>query len=153
MVAAATAGADVLSGGSSGAHARRLLRKRVRSNFCRRWPAVCRVLQLCLYAKCESFSRIHQAVPPRRCVMYRRGGVYLDFKCGLLQPLWSWLLELQNAACSMNWAARAKPGSSIHGDILGHVQSQIRVSGLDHLLPATPAAGSGAGRGHDDSAI
>ena len=71
------------------------------SNLCRRWPAVCRVLQLCLYAICESFSRIHQACHRadvwRYLHMYRRGGVYLDFKCGLLQPLWSWLLELQNA--------------------------------------------------------
>ena len=33
----------------------------------------------------------------RHLHMYRRGGVYLDFKRGLLQPLWRWLLELQNA--------------------------------------------------------
>ena len=39
-----------------------------------------------------------EAQPPWRYLhMSRRGGVYLDFKCGLLRPLWSWLLELQES--------------------------------------------------------
>ena len=45
----------------------------------------------------EYIKPCHLADVWRYLHMYRRGGVYLDFKCGLLQPLWSWLLELQNA--------------------------------------------------------
>ena len=60
--------------------------------------------EFCNFASTQSVNLFREYIKPchradvwRYLHMYRRGGVYLDFKCGLLQPFWSWLLELQNA--------------------------------------------------------
>ena len=60
--------------------------------------------EFCNFASMQSVNLFREYIKPCRRAdvwrylhMCRRGGVYLDFKCGLLKPLWSWLLELQNA--------------------------------------------------------
>ena len=60
--------------------------------------------EFCNFASTQSVNLFREYIKPchradvwRYLHMYRRGGVCLDFKCGLLQPLWRWLLELENA--------------------------------------------------------
>ena len=76
--------------------------------------------EFCNFASTQSVNLFREHVKPchradvwRYLHMYRRGGVYLDFKCGLLQPLWRWLLELQNACVQheLGRQGRARAGA------------------------------------------
>ena len=85
--------------------------------------------EFCNFASTQSVNLFLEYIKPRHrdLHMYRRGGVYLDFKCGLLQPLWSWLLELQNA-CMQHELGR-------HDDSAIQACKQGERQGVPHFLP------------------